>query len=302
MSQGCLDSRCPPTRALADEGRAAARGQQFLSAAILELSDESLTERELYCRIAEQTREFVGGGIVTMCSFLRERRAFRIEAIAGAGEMLAQLLRELGRDPLVMSNGDFEPFTQAALMRLGKRLQIPDDVWSALADWLDSNDEQRPGGAESSYYMTLKPAYRARNNKPLATLSELSLVKGFTPEIVSKLVPFVTVYSEPGSSSLTRSKVNINTAPLEVIAALDKKIDDTLAERVLEERRLRPFKSVAELSRISGLEALSIELGKSATVKGNVFRITSVAQIKDTARTVEAVIWLSGEVLSWQEY
>ena len=203
---------------------------------------------------------------------------------------------------LVMSNGDFEPFTQAALMRLGKRLQIPDDVWSALADWLDSNDEQRPGGAESSYYMTLKPAYRARNNKPLATLSELSLVKGFTPEIVSKLVPFVTVYSEPGSSSLTRSKVNINTAPLEVIAALDKKIDDTLAERVLEERRLRPFKSVAELSRISGLEALSIELGKSATVKGNVFRITSVAQIKDTARTVEAVIWLSGEVLSWQEY
>jgi len=105
MSQGCVDSRCSPTRNPADEGRAAARGQQFLSAAILELSDESLTERELYCRIAEQTREFLGGGIVTMCSFLRDRRAFRIEAIAGAGEMLAQLLRQLGRDPLGMTFG-----------------------------------------------------------------------------------------------------------------------------------------------------------------------------------------------------
>ena len=76
---------------------------EFLSAVALEVSDESLTERELHSRIAERTRDFLGGGIVTVCAFLRDRRAFRIEAIAGAGETLALVLGELGRDPLGMT-------------------------------------------------------------------------------------------------------------------------------------------------------------------------------------------------------
>jgi hypothetical protein len=41
------------------------------------------------------------------------------------------------------------------------------------------------------------------------------------------------------------------------------------------------------------------------SVKGSLFRITSIARVKDSARTVESVIRLSGgapETLSWQEY
>jgi hypothetical protein len=41
------------------------------------------------------------------------------------------------------------------------------------------------------------------------------------------------------------------------------------------------------------------------SVKGNLFRIVSVAKVKDSARTVETVVRLSGgspEYLSWQEY
>jgi general secretion pathway protein K len=89
---------------------------------------------------------------------------------------------------LVLPNGDMEQITYKALLRLGKRLKIPDDVWSSLADWLDSNDEQRSGGAETPYYQTLKPPYRARNGR-LATVAELSLIKGFTPEIIARLKP-----------------------------------------------------------------------------------------------------------------
>jgi general secretion pathway protein K len=189
-------------------------------------------------------------------------------------------------------------FTESALKRLGKQLNIPDNAWSALEDWLDSDDLPCSGGAETPYYQTLKQPYRARNGK-LATLTELSLVRGFTPEIVGKLRPFVTVY--PMQTGYEQH-ININTAPKEVIIALNDKISDSMAERVLEERKLHPFKSVAELSNISGFASIATGLIGVATTKGDVFRIISIARVKDSARTVEAVVQLSGEILSWQEY
>ena len=112
----------------------------------------------------------------------------------------------------------------------------------------------------------------------------------------------MTVYSEQGGSLISKSKININTAPKEVIIALNKGVDERLAARVLEERRLKPFKTVAELSRISGFETISTGLQGFVSVKGVVYRITSVAQVKDTFRTVEAIIRLSDEILAWQEY
>jgi general secretion pathway protein K len=201
---------------------------------------------------------------------------------------------------LVLPAGDFEPFTQAALKRLGNRLQIPEECWSALADWLSSSDQARSGGAETPYYKTLKPPYAARNGR-LKTLTELSLVKGFTPEIVAKLRPFVTIYADQPGAPL--SQVNINTAPREVVAALDDRIDDRMVERILEERRLQPFKGPGDLSRVD--VQLSNTLSGKVSFLGKVFKVTSVARVKETARTVEAVVRPNDTppgVLFWQEY
>jgi general secretion pathway protein K len=192
-----------------------------------------------------------------------------------------------------------QPKTLEALQRLGTRLQLPGEIWSAVADWVDSDDLPRSGGAESSYYSALKPPYKARNNK-LLMLTELSLVRGVTPEALGKLRPYLTTFSEEANSPLSR--ININTAPKEVLAALDELVDDRMAEQIIEERRLLPFKSPGELSRVPGMDKIINNLAARITTKGNLFRITSVARVKDSVRTVEAVVRLSGEVLSWQEY
>lgn len=205
---------------------------------------------------------------------------------------------------LVYENGQYQDFTQAALKRLGRRLKLSEELWGSLADWLDSDDLPRSGGVESSYYRSLKPGYDVHDGK-LATLAELSLVRGFTAESVRGLQPFVTIWSELPLSS---SKININTAPKEVLAALDDDIDDRMAESIMERRRLTPFKSTGELSQVSGLSqgAVSRLSGSSSiSVRGNLFRINAVARVKDAARTVEAVVRLSGsapEYLSWREY
>jgi hypothetical protein len=70
----------------------------------------------------------------------------------------------------------------------------------------------------------------------------------------------------------------------------------------MEERRMKPFQSPGELSRVSGGETISQKLGLKAGVKGSLFRIISIARVRESARTVEAVMRLNGEILSWQEY
>ncbi|MDD2580390.1 MAG: type II secretion system minor pseudopilin GspK [Desulfuromonadaceae bacterium] len=215
------------------------------------------------------------------------------------GSLEVTIIEESGKinvNGLVTPIGDYEPFTLAALQRLGTRLQLPEEIWSAAADWIDRDDLPRSGGAETPYYRALKPPYSARNGG-LMTLTELSLVKGFTPDILDKLRPFLTIYSDQAVPT-----VNINTATKEVLAALDERIDDRMAERIVEERRLQPFKTIGELSRVSGLDTIATGLGGRITVKGGLFRIISVARVKDAARTVEAVVSSTGRVLSWQEY
>ena len=203
---------------------------------------------------------------------------------------------------LVQPNGEYEPFTLAALQRLGKRLQLPGDIWSAVADWIDSDDLTRSGGAEAPYYRALTPPYSARNGK-MMTVTELSLVSGVKPELLGKLRPYITIFSDQAGSPV--STININTASKEILAALDDRIDDRMAERIMEERRLLPFKSTGELSRVPGMDTVATSLVGKIGVKGNLFKITSVGRVKDSGRTVEAVVRLSGgtpEFLSWQEY
>jgi general secretion pathway protein K len=197
------------------------------------------------------------------------------------------------------NNTDINQGTLAILEGLGAQLQIPDSVWNALADWIDTDDLPRAGGAESSYYKTLNPPYSAHNGR-MTTVNELSLVKGFSPDMVAKLGPFVTVYANQGSSLVAQTvTVNVNTAPKEVLMALDSRINAGMAEQILEQRQLAPFKTVGDLSRVNPLLTTITGL----TCQGTVFRITARGFVKDAARTIEAVVRTTdGTILSWQEY
>lgn len=236
---------------------------------------------------------------------LTDRWATPLRLDDEAGLLEITISEESGKiniNGLVQPNGEYEAFTLAALRRLGTRLQMPVDVWGAVADWIDSDDMPRSGGVESPYYRSLKSPYNAHNGK-LLSLTELSLVKGITPEAFGKLRPYLTIFTDQAGAPL--STVNINTASKEVLTLLDDRIDERMAERILEERRLQPFKSTAELSRVPGMDTVAIGLVGKISVKGNLFKIVSVARVKDSGRTVESIVRLSGgapEFLSWQEY
>jgi type II secretory pathway component PulK len=81
-----------------------------------------------------------------------------------------------------------------ALMQLSSDGKIAHDVLinlpnmtegivNSILDWIDADDDPRPGGAENDYYSGLTPSYRCKNG-PLTTVEELLLVQGVTPALL----------------------------------------------------------------------------------------------------------------------
>lgn len=57
---------------------------------------------------------------------------------------------------------------------------MTDDVVDAILDWLDSDEERRPGGAESDDYEGLMIPYSCKNG-PMESIDELLKIQGVTP-------------------------------------------------------------------------------------------------------------------------
>jgi len=124
--------------------------------------------------------------------------------------------------------------------------KIDYSIVPAIVDWIDSDEivnfaapfKGENSGAESSYYMQLNPSYKCQN-LPLKTIDEILLVKGVSQETFERIRNYVTVYGD--------GKININSAPREVIESLSDKLDSSLAQAIIDKRQYKPFETVAEL-------------------------------------------------------
>lgn len=151
----------------------------------------------------------------------------------------------------------------------------------AVADWIDQDPEMNgPNGAEDVEYLKLSPPYRTANG-PFASPSELMLIRGFTPEIYAKLAPLVCALPA-GTSNNTTTKINVNTAPPPVLAALFE--NPAQAEALLSAREFKPFTNTNELT--AALRPPGGGAGAGAPpglaeldVRSNYFLASSYAQI-----------------------
>ena len=98
-------------------------------------------------------------------------------------------------------------------------------VAAAIVDWRDPDGEITEQGAEDYYYQTLKNPYHCKDKK-IDVSEELLLVRGMTPELFSKIEPYITIYG--------KGPVNINTASVPVLLALG--LNEPLAKKVIQFR------------------------------------------------------------------
>ena len=204
----------------------------------------------------------------------------------GDGLLSAQIQDERGKlnlnDFIAAANDQIKfKTTTERIRRLFELLQLNPDLVDALIDWTDQDDNPRPAGAESAYYQSQRPAYRAANER-LQSLADLRLIKGFTPDIIDRLSRYVTVYPLDGSAP-----ININTADPIAIQALDADITQAMA---MEISQGRPYKTKVDLDRISNFKDIGQRLRTDYDVKSEFFSARLAITVNESTKTALALL------------
>lgn len=183
---------------------------------------------------------------------------------------------------LVTETGEVDERREEQLRRLFRVLSLKEEMVNPLLDWLDQDELERQDGAEAYWYQNLEEPYPCANG-PLLTPGQLFLVKGMRPleQFEGKrILDYVTIYSE--------GKVNINTAPSEVLQCLSEFLDEAMAAAIIEYRQEEDFMSIEDLRKVPAMsDELLAEIRDSITVKSshfsmefNVFCNGAVAAVK----------------------
>jgi general secretion pathway protein K len=213
--------------------------------------------------------------------------------------------RKININRLVLPNGNAPDDQRLAVFRrLLEILEIDPSLADGVVDWLDNDDTPRVGGAESAFYLSQPFPYKAKNDL-LDTLDELRLVRGVTPEVFEKLEPFVTIHSS--------GKVNINTAPRQILLALSAgqdaaeagEITGTTADEIVEYRTEKPFRQTDEIRNVSPFLFdlyQKTRFRDLVDVRGTAFHVRSTGEFAGTTRTIDAVGIRDGKSIHWRTW
>jgi general secretion pathway protein K len=126
--------------------------------------------------------------------------------------------------------------------RLCQVLTLECPFWSAVADWVDSDDIPSTGGAETATYLSMQPARRAAN-QPIVAVEELQAVQGVSPIILQRLTPYLIALPQD-------FPVNINTAKMPVIMALAPWMTEDQAKLLMVRQQSQPFENITQVSQL----------------------------------------------------
>jgi general secretion pathway protein K len=151
-----------------------------------------------------------------------------------------------------------------------------------LVDWLDADEVPfGTSGAESKDYGALSPPYRAKN-APLDSLQELLAVRGYSEAVLQKLGPYVSVLPKG-------SLLNVNTAPPEVLLALQPRLGPEVVRDIEAARQANPFRTVRDLTDLSEVQPYSLPV-KWLTTASQYFLITSTIHLPAGAVTEQVLL------------
>jgi len=178
------------------------------------------------------------------------------------------------------------------LKRLFELLELDPNGVDPIIDWIDSDDETQPFGAEAGDYRDCDEGYCPKNG-PFETLRELQMVRGISDNIYRIISPYLTIYGE--------GKININTADALVLQSFNEAIDETEARRITEKR---PFEEVSAFTNHLQKELAAVwqdmlDAGSHTwlTARSDVFLLTAVGRVNTTRKDAYAVVDRSGKSL-----
>jgi len=185
--------------------------------------------------------------------------------LLGRGRYWVTVNDEESKIPL---NGASDPVLRRLLSNSGvKDERLLSVIVDSIQDWRDADNLHRLNGAEDDYYLSLPVPYKAKNGN-FEAIDELLLVKGMTPEILygnagsgerraalEAQLPWERELQSGEYRGIARhlsihsmDRVNVNTAPAEVLLALG--LTAVEAALGIERRTVVPFKSLGDLTNL----------------------------------------------------
>ena len=219
---------------------------------------------------------------------------------AGEGVVLVRVNDEQGKlnlNALRNANGTINGRWREVAERLFTLQDLDLGLLDPLLDWLDGDDFPEPRGAEKSHYLSLTPPYTPRNSL-LLTLGELGRIEGFTPAVRARLNRVVTVL--PSSNT----KINVNTAPAEVLAALFPAVNQATLGQFLESRVDTPahgptdLRERLEFDPRSAVDALTL-----IDVRSEFFAVQALATVSSVSQGLTVIVQRRAAAaipISWQ--
>lgn len=268
-------------------------------------SVENYVKIPLYKDLQKSTADFPG-----------EDWTIQVAVPIEGGSFVGRLLDETAKyniNNIINEKGTLNVIEANRLLRLFENLNIDNagEIISAIIDWMDKDTqvyrELRPyRGAEDNYYSTLENPYRAANRR-LLEITELRLVKGMTPKIYNKIVPFLTALP-------TYTSVNANFAKSEVLAMLNENIDPQAISEVLRKQTkkdayrnydtlIQDLRTYAAGSSASANIAAMLT-PKVINVQSNYFRLNASVYLENSQTHATSIIYRDKQTISvkWRSF
>jgi general secretion pathway protein K len=199
------------------------------------------------------------------------------------------------------AQGEIDLKREAQMRRLFRALGIKEERLNPVLDWLDADDIERQDGAEGYFYQNLDEPYECANG-PFLTVGQVFLVRGmreferFGEKKNKKLMDVLTIHSD--------GKINVNTAPKEVLESLGETMDSSLASAIVEYRKEEPFESIEDLRKVPGMDdEVLAEIGEWITVKSSNFSIEAHVNCNGAVASIRAIAQRQGnkaKLIYWQ--
>jgi len=153
------------------------------------------------------------------------------------------------------------------LKRLFTILKCSDSMVDCLLDWIDEDELPRSSGAESTFYRMNGYSY-VPPNRPLYSIGEIALIKGFDKSIVYGKNEENEEETDENNeeeikkgiinflSTISDDKININTCEGEILSAMG--YDDANVDFIMSERNRGPLS-----------ENFLLNINKETTLKNN---------------------------------
>lgn len=151
---------------------------------------------------------------------------------------------------------------------------LPTDLIPKICDFLDTDRETRLGGYEGEENL----------NRKLYLIEELSKMKDLDKEVFEKV--FLKYFT-----AISDGRVNINTAPKEIIMALSEEIDEGVADAIIEFRSRKRIEKISDLKNMPGFpEKIIPQLAEVICFNGKYYRLRVEVKVEEAILKTEAIV------------